>query len=48
MEPARMETARVVSDLAAALNELADLIEARGDYYYEEVEQKLWIAEDDA
>jgi len=43
-----MATARMVSDLAAALNELADLIEARGEYYYDEVEQKLWIAEDDA
>ena len=28
--------------LTEALNELADLIEARGEYYYDEVEEKRW------
>ncbi len=40
-----------MDELAAitrALNWLADLIEAKGEYYYDEVEQKLWVAEDDA
>ncbi len=40
-----------MDELAAitrALNWLADLIEAKGEYYMEEVEQKRWIADGDA
>ena len=43
-EFAGVETKRMgaIDTLAAALNELADLIEARGEYYYDEVEEKRW------
>ena len=43
-ESPRMEAKRMdeIAAVARALNFLADLIEARGEYYYDEVEEKRW------